>query len=427
MENPNPRFLSNIKDEPTNILQPIAGYEREPLLPLEEACQSLYSFIDDLAQNIWISKHNCRNPEDGLTQDESASIHLYTMEWNDSQQSLYAKLNRALRGVNRQELKPWFRYLKLFLTALFKLPAVEGVVWRGVRDDLSSQYLTIEEQAWWALSSCTLSLKVLESPIYLGTKGTRTLFSIETQSGRRIRSHSYFKYEEEILLLPGTFFQVISHLSPAENLHIIHLREQQPPFCLLQPPFQGAERRGKFREKLRNDNSQQHIRHTITFADLDEKISATHDLGDITDGYSNLRWHNASYMHMDHAFRHIKCKATGYQYIFQDETRRYRSPYIALNSCGKSMLIGSLLDDNSSTFIVHTIEVQSAFQDELEIMIFGFKSNVKLFKKKVKLFIQKSTLVQLDWNNIDLITFESANEEYDNKRFHFILISIEIT
>jgi len=90
------------------------------------------------------------------------------------------------------------------------------------------------------------------------------------------------------------------------------------------------------------------------------------------------------------------------------------------------MLIGSLLDDNS-TFTVHTIELQSASQDELQIMIFAFKSNVKLFKKKVKLFIQKSTLVQLDWNNIDLITFESANEEDDNQRFHFILISIEIT
>jgi len=65
-----------------------------------------YSLIDNLAQNIWISKHNSQNPEDDLTQDESASIHLYTMEWNDSQQSLYVKLNRTLRCVNRQELKP---------------------------------------------------------------------------------------------------------------------------------------------------------------------------------------------------------------------------------------------------------------------------------------------------------------------------------
>ncbi|CAF5120136.1 unnamed protein product, partial [Rotaria sp. Silwood1] len=131
-------------------------------------------------------------------------------------------------------------------------------------------------------------------------------------------------------------------------------------------------------------------------------------------------------MHMDHALQHIKCKSTGYQYIFQNETRQHRSPYIALNSCGKSMLISSLSDDDL-TFTVHTIEVQSASEDDLEIFIFGFKSNVKLFKKKVKLFIKKSTLIQLDWNNIDLITFESANDEDEHKRFHFILISIEIT
>jgi hypothetical protein len=131
------------------------------------------------------------------------------------------------------------------------------------------------KQAWWALNSCTLSLKILESPIYLGKQGTRTLFSIETQSGRRIRSHSYFKHEEEILLLPGTFFQVISHLSPADNLHIIHLKGKQPP-------FPGAELRGQFREKL---ISQERIHHTITFNDLEEKISATHHLGDIQNEY----------------------------------------------------------------------------------------------------------------------------------------------
>ena len=262
--------------------------------------------------------------------------------------------------------------------------------------------------------------------MYLGKTGVRTLFSIETQTGRRIRSHSYFKHEEEILLLPGTFFQVVSHLSPAENLHIIHLKEQQPQFPLLRPPFQGAEIRGKFREKLRNDISHTHLRHTITFADLNEKISATQDVGDIINGYENLRWHNASYMHRNHALQHIKCKGTGYQYIFQNETRRHRSSYIALNSCGKSMLIGTLEDDNS-TFIIHSIEAQSASEDDLEIMIYAFKSNVKLFKKKIKLFINRSTLVQLDWNNIDLITFESANDDDENKRFHFILISIEIT
>lgn len=427
METINPRFLSNIQDEPTNILQPIAGYEREPLLSLEEACIPLHSFVDDLEQNIWISKQNSRKPEDGLTQDESASIHLYTMEWPEPSASLYAKLNRVLRAANRQELKPWFRYLKLFLTALFKLPSVEGVVWRGVRGDLSSQYSTIQEQAWWALSSCTLSLKVLESPMYLGKTGTRTLFSIETQTGRRIRSHSYFKHEEEILLLPGTFFEIISSLSPAEHLHIIHLREKSMTYPFLKAPFPGAELRGKFREKLRHDCSYHPVRRTITFEDLAEQISATEDLGDIPTGYNNLRWHNVSYMHRNHALRHVKCQRTGYQYVFEQQSRRNPSPYIALNSCGKSMIIGSVLEEYS-LFTVHNIELQSAAEDGLEILISASKSNVKLFKKKTKLFIDKSTMISLDWNNIDLLTFESTHDEDDNpKRIHLILLSLEIT
>jgi hypothetical protein len=71
----------------------------------------------------------------------------------------------------------------------------------------------------------------------LGKKGTRTLFSIETSSGKRIQEHSYFEQEEEILLPPGTYFEVIDKVNPAEGLYIIHLRETEPPYQLLVPPF----------------------------------------------------------------------------------------------------------------------------------------------------------------------------------------------
>ncbi len=37
-----------------------------------------------------ISKMNSKQPKGGLTQDESASIHLYTMEWNITENTLYA-------------------------------------------------------------------------------------------------------------------------------------------------------------------------------------------------------------------------------------------------------------------------------------------------------------------------------------------------
>lgn len=119
----NHRLIANIRDEPKQMLKPIAGYEREPLVSLEEACKPLEDVLDDeLKQNISIAKMNSKEPEFGLTSDEFAAIHLYTMEWNERQNSLYMILNKTLRLADRQKLRPWFRYLKLFLTGFFKLP-----------------------------------------------------------------------------------------------------------------------------------------------------------------------------------------------------------------------------------------------------------------------------------------------------------------
>jgi hypothetical protein len=119
----NLRLLSNIRDEPQQMLKPISGYELEPVLPLEEACKPLEKVLDqELKQNIVIAKMNSKKPENGLTQDESASIHLYTMEWDIHENSLYMVLNKTLRLADRTKLRPWFRYLKLFLTGFFKLP-----------------------------------------------------------------------------------------------------------------------------------------------------------------------------------------------------------------------------------------------------------------------------------------------------------------
>lgn len=119
----NPRFLSGIKDEPTQMLKPIMGYEREPLLPIEEACKPLEDILDsELKSNIFVAKKNAKKLEHGLTVDEAAAIHLYTMEWDERDNSLYMVLNKALREADRGKLRPWFKYLKLLLTGLHKIP-----------------------------------------------------------------------------------------------------------------------------------------------------------------------------------------------------------------------------------------------------------------------------------------------------------------
>ncbi|CAF4021445.1 unnamed protein product [Rotaria sp. Silwood1] len=230
---------SDVYDEPvTQLLAPIKGYQDMPLVPLEKTLEPISHFFNGIEENAWVAKENCRNPPEGLTQDESASIHLYTMQF-DGGPSLFYVLNRTLRAENRQDIQPWFSFLKLFLTALYKLPSRAQTVWRGVRDvDLSSKYPKGKRLAWWGVSSCTTNVEVLKNKQFLGDTDTRTIFSIECQNGKAISRHSYFQNtEEEVILMPGSYFEVIGQLNPAAGLHIIQLKEIEPPFPLVKPPF----------------------------------------------------------------------------------------------------------------------------------------------------------------------------------------------
>jgi len=220
---------------------PIIEYAREPLLPLAKACSPLNSMIYNLWFYVQLAIDGTpEQPADGLTIDESAAIRLYTIEWPRPHRSLYSMLNQTLKSGNREALQPYFKYLKLFLTALAKLQCVPSqTVWRGVTKNLSEYFPPGTQITWWAFSSCTTTMTVLNSSMYLGNRGSRTLFSIETINSRTIRAHSHYEGEDEVLLLPGTTMVVQSKLNPAPDLHIIHLKQIIPKETLLEPPFKG--------------------------------------------------------------------------------------------------------------------------------------------------------------------------------------------
>lgn len=116
------RFCHNYSDD-ARPLQPIAGYETFPLVSLKEACRPLEKIMDKhLKTHVKIARRACAQPKDGLTVDESAALYLYTMEWGIRENSLYYVLNSTLRSAERGKLVPWYCYLKLMLTAFFKLP-----------------------------------------------------------------------------------------------------------------------------------------------------------------------------------------------------------------------------------------------------------------------------------------------------------------
>jgi len=239
--------FTDLWDEPVDhLLSPIKGYQDQKLVSLNEAVQPISQFFNEIEDNIFVALHNCQKPSDDLTQEESASIHLYTMQF-DGEPSLYLLLNQSLRTENREELKPWFLFLKLFLTALYKLPSHSKTVWRGIKNvDLSSKYRKGIKFAWWGVSSCTTDIEVLESNAFLGKTGLRTIFSIECMNGKSVVNHSYFKNaEKEIILMPGSYFEVIGQLNPAPQLHIIQLEEITPPITLVKPPFNNSNSYGQ--------------------------------------------------------------------------------------------------------------------------------------------------------------------------------------
>ena len=204
-------------------LTPISGFEEKPLVSLEEAILPVVPLISDLQRMAYIAKGHIEKPMNGLTNDELASIMLYTMEWEPV--AFYSLLNSTLRTEDRKKLIPFFSYLKLFLTALRKLPSYQGIVWRGIKGDLHASYPKGQRGVWWAFSTTTTNAEVLENETFLGKVGNRTLFSIECKNGKQINEYSNFPGEEEVLLLPGFHYEVVSTLATGDHMYLISLKE----------------------------------------------------------------------------------------------------------------------------------------------------------------------------------------------------------
>jgi hypothetical protein len=194
----------------------IVGYEDSPLLTLEEAVQPIISIVDRLVDSVAIAKKKCNRHSDLLTWDESAAIYLYTMS-----ASLNLRFNETLRA-KRHALKPWFYLLKLFITALEKLPSTSGVFWRAVSGEVGSIFDDNDVHIWWSVNSCTMDLRSIQA--YLGDNGT--LFAIHTMNAKDITAFSAVQDEREVVLMPGTKLRAKSEsFSFIDRLWVLHLEE----------------------------------------------------------------------------------------------------------------------------------------------------------------------------------------------------------
>ena len=227
-----------------NNFNPIPGLYLIPLLELEatlrmaavgdrELAPRLPQLFQDMRLcNIFATSLLARPPSlppgvhtEPLTHKEIVVIRLYTCP------ALYSILNARLRTVERSVLQPYLPLLKLLLTALYKLPRVNGPIYRAVPTDLRADFTTDETKVWWAFSSCTKELAVLDDPGFGGSTGQRTFFWIQASAAFDVSRYSAYAHEKEVILAPGATLKVTGGHSPAPNIHNITM--VQEPFVEL--------------------------------------------------------------------------------------------------------------------------------------------------------------------------------------------------
>ncbi|CAF3923154.1 unnamed protein product, partial [Rotaria sp. Silwood1] len=147
------------------------------------------------------------------------------MEWGNN--SLYKIMNQDLRSEDDSATIPWFNYLKLFETALKKLPTVKKCLWRGVDGTVNKNFVKGTEIIWRSVSSCSTSLNVIKD--FLGKESNATLFMVEAVNGRNLHGYTRYPGENEVLLGPGTRLRVesddLKHIGGLKVVHLVEIAE----------------------------------------------------------------------------------------------------------------------------------------------------------------------------------------------------------
>ena len=123
-------------------------YEDMPVLSLKMAVENLDTIVNKASQNAHIATERSAHPHHPLTQDQSAAICFYTMNWKPTDQAISTQLNTALRSQDQTQIIPYLFYLKLFTSALNKLKSCKKTIWRGVNADLSNEYSPGKTIVW---------------------------------------------------------------------------------------------------------------------------------------------------------------------------------------------------------------------------------------------------------------------------------------
>jgi hypothetical protein len=219
--------LQGVGDEALREIPAIRGIGALALSTLADATAPLVARFPALAFYVdhgraFAAKARALPPAAGaaatLSDHEIASLFLYTTE-----SILYKQINQTLRDPDRAKAPPWWPFLRLFLSAIAKLPPHSGSLWRGVAKDLRHEYPVGRIVTWWGISSCTADPRVARA--FLGARGRRMLFEVVPRTAVSIKAFSAFQGEDEYVLAPGTRLEVAEVRNEPSGLSVVRLVE----------------------------------------------------------------------------------------------------------------------------------------------------------------------------------------------------------
>ncbi len=188
----------------SNPLRLIQGYENEPIVSLEEALGPFHGKIPHLSNHIKEAKTKCYYPAKPiLTRDESAAIYIYTMKWGNG--CLYDHLQAAWESDDPLELKPWYKYLKLFKTAFDKLPDAKGEIWQGKSHDanLREELNSNSSSLYVAMDLFSPSKSFVQEFLHNRGIKEKILIGFKSVGGKLLGEYSAMNLNE-VIVFPGT-------------------------------------------------------------------------------------------------------------------------------------------------------------------------------------------------------------------------------
>eukprot|EP00727_Mastigamoeba_balamuthi_P009327 m51a1_g5016 hypothetical protein (811) ;mRNA; f:278086-281436 len=181
--------------------------------PLQGIKETIAKFEKDLAEG------RSRLPA-GLEEEAALAIVLYTSEVQPRQESIYYRMNHALRSRYRCDAGRWMSYAWHLTKAMRALPMICGQVFRGIRCVVDTKdYAAGADVCWNSFTSTSMNRKVAAD--FLNVPGT--LFEIEVARGRDIGALNHYG-ETEVLLEAGSRFHVDSvdrNVAPLDNVVLL--------------------------------------------------------------------------------------------------------------------------------------------------------------------------------------------------------------